>query len=85
MQPATTQKAAWDGSPGTSRSKGRSARRPDRHRARLLTAMSAPQSGSSSSVCGRVGTSSRTVVAPSAARPASRTAPLTWALGTGRR
>ena len=46
--------------------------------------MSAPHRRSSSSLCWRVGVSSRTVVSPSAARPASNTAPLTWALGDRR-
>ncbi len=63
MQAATTQKAAWEGSPGTSRSNGCN------DEARTVTApspteMSAPPRRSSSSVCARVGIASRTVVAP---------------------
>ncbi len=84
MQAATTQKAAWEGSPGTSSSKGW---RRDRRRRTVspsaLTSTSAPQADSISSVWARVRTCSRTTVSPSAPRPASSTAPFTWALATG--
>ena len=45
--------------------------------------MSAPAAASISSVWVRVATGSRTTVSPSASSPASRTAPLTWALAMG--
>ena len=82
MQAATTQKAAWDGSPGTSssngrRGEGRTVIRPGS----IVT--SAPARASSSSVWARTGSGSRRTVSPSAPRPASSTAPFTWPLATG--
>ena len=84
--PATTQNAAWEGSPGTSQARGR--RTPGRSRTTRpaptgSTVTSAPASASISSVWARVATGSRTTVSPSASRPASRTALLTWALAIG--
>jgi len=49
------------------------------------TSTVAPNAASISSVCARVGAISRTVVTPSAPRPASRTADFTWALAIGTR
>ena len=82
MVAATTQNAACEGSAGTSSSKGFSGERRTRTTPSRAS-MSAPHSASSSSVCARVGTGSRTTVSPSAARPASSTADFTWALATG--
>ena len=84
--PATTQKAAWEGSPGT-RGAGAGASSaapgPRRSPARASTSMSAPARASISSVWARVATGSRTTVSPSASSPASRMADFTWALATG--
>jgi len=84
MQAATDQKAACDGSPGTSRTNGR---RLDRRTRTVCpsssTAISAPQRRSNSSVWARVRTASCTTVSPSAPSPASRMADFTWALATG--
>ncbi len=83
--PATTKKAEAEGSPGTVRSSGfrtdgrTVTTRPSPHGS---TVMSAPASASISSVWVRVVTASRTTVAPSAARPASRMADFTCALAT---
>ncbi len=84
--PATTQKAACDGSPGTSTVTGRSGDgrmrmvRPDPTGS---TSMSAPACASSSSVWARVRTGSWTTVSPSAPVAASSTADFTWALAIG--
>ena len=86
MQPATIQNAACDGSPGTTTSNGLSFDARSRTTRPLpsgSTVMSAPASASISSVWARVGTGSWTTVSPSAERPASRIADLTWALATG--
>ena len=50
----------------------------------VALAPATPNAGSSRSVWSRLGAGSRTVVRPSACRPASRTAVFTCALGTGR-
>ena len=50
--------------------------------ANLLRRTATPRDRSIRSVWSRVATASRTVVSPSAPRPASRIADLTWALGT---
>ena len=50
---------------------------------RPSTFTSAPIAASITSVWSRVRTGSTTAVSPSAYSPASRTADLTWALGTG--
>ena len=50
---------------------------------RALVAPATPRARSIRSVWSRVATASVTQVSPSAARPASRMADLTWALGTG--
>ena len=83
---ATTQKAACEGSPGTSsasgdRVDGRS--RTTWPRPSGVTSSLAPHADSNSSVCTRVSTGSRTTVSSAAPSPASSTADFTWALATG--
>ena len=81
--PATSQKLAALRSPGTSRSSGaRRSARPTADRPREVFT-SAPIARSIRSVWSRVGMVSTTSVNPSAYRPASKMADLTWALATG--
>jgi hypothetical protein len=86
--PATSQKTAEERSPATRSSSGATVWPPRR----LTTtppgvapselSTETPRARSIRSVWSRVATGSRTAVVPSAARPASRMADLTWALGT---
>ena len=78
--------------PGRRRSRRRPARPPSVPRrrapprtvaARPSRSTATPKAGSRRSVWSRLGLGSRTVVTPSACRPASRTAVFTWALATG--
>ena len=89
--PATSQKAAAEMSPGTASSSGRTTWPPaiDTRWAPSLPppptasdATSTPRARSIRSVWSRVAVASVTDVTPSAARPASRMADFTWALGT---
>ena len=88
-QAATTQKAACDGSPGTSSSKGVNA--DGRSRTTCVAVLvaprstSAPQRASSSSVWRRVSTGSRTTVSPSAPSAGEQHARLHLGAGHGRR
>ncbi len=87
MHTATTQKAAWDGSPGTSSSNG--AGRDGTRRTTWVpspcsvSVTRTPQRARSSSVWRRVSTGSRTTVSPSAPKPARSTHDFTWALAMG--
>ena len=88
MEPATSQNAAADGSPGTMSSMARGVAGPVRvttwrPRASVDSRTATPRARSIRSVWSRVATASVTVVSPSAARAASRIADFTWALGTG--
>ena len=86
MSPPTTQKAACDGSPGTTTIVGLRSLRLTvtvRPASELETTIRAPIWASNSSVWARVGTGSWTTVSPAAARPASRRADFTWALAIG--
>ena len=82
----TIQKAAWEGSPGTEKAPGdevtpvQTDHPPAADRSMVI---SAPMASSISSVWGRVATGSWTTVSPWAAKPARRTADLTWALAIG--
>ena len=85
---ATNGKAAEDGSAGTTTGAGvnsgwPAARCGGRGCRTASTPTSAPKCLSSFSVWSRVASFSTTVVAPGAARPASSTADLSWAEGTG--
>ena len=86
--PATSQKAAPDGSEGTVSAIAAGSRGPSRRTVcapsgPVVSSTAMPRARSIRSVWSRVATDSVTAVSPSAARPASRTADLTWALGTG--
>ena len=89
IAPATSQKAAADTSPGTRSSTACTDRLPAPTRPRgpvvgLPRSTGTPLARSIRSVWSRVAMASRTVVvAARRARPASRIADLTWALGTG--
>ena len=80
---ATRKNAAEDRSPGMRTSPPRSFAGPCTEMTRFFTETSAPNWRNASSVWSRVRTGSRTVVVPSANRPANRTHVLTWALATG--
>ena len=85
---ATSQNAAAEGSAGTVSSMaatvdGPATRTVCRPSGAAPSSTATPRARSIRSVWSRVATASVTHVSPSAARPASRIADLTWALGTG--
>ncbi len=80
---ATTRKAALEASPGTRTSAPRRRAPPRTVAARPARSTLTPKAGSIRSVWSRLGAGSRTVVEPSACRPARRIAVFTCALATG--